>query len=328
MNQATPAKTTAHDGNHLEHCPVSIFAMVMGTGGLALAWEKAHAVLGAPAVVSVALVWLATLLFAFLAVLYLLKWVRYPKAAAAERHHPIRINFLPAISISLLLLAAGWRSINPAVAQLLWMVGAPLHLMLTLMAISSWIWHAHYDIKHANPAWFIPVVGNVIVPVAGAGMVPSDVLWFFFSVGIVFWPVLLATILYRVIFHPAMPERLMPTMFILLAPPAVGCLAWISLTGGVDAFARILYYCALFLLLLLTVNVHRFLRLPFHLPAWAYSFPLAAVTIATLKMAEALDIGSLRLLGTGLLAAVSLVVALLAVLTLRTAIRGKLCVPE
>lgn len=328
MNDTTSPQAPAHQGNQLQHCPVSVFAMVMGTGGLALAWEKAHTVLGVPAAVGVLLLWLATLLFVFLAALYLLKWIRYPKAAAAERHHPIRINFLPTISIGLLVLAAGWRSINPDVAQSLWMVGAPLHLLLTLLAMSSWIWHAHYDIKHANPAWFIPVVGNVIIPIAGVGLVPTEVLWFFFSVGIVFWPVLLATILYRLIFHPAMPERLMPTLFILLAPPAVGCLAWISLNGSVDAFARILYYCGLFLLLLLAVNLHRFLRLPFHLPAWAYSFPLAAMTVATLKMAEALDAFPLRLLGIGLLGIVSAVVALLAFLTLNAVARGKLCVPE
>jgi len=328
MDNSTPHPAVAHQGNKLEDCPVSVFSMVMGTAGVAIAWQKAHKVLGAPIEIGTSVLSLATLLFAFLTVLYLLKWMRYPKAAAAERHHPIRINFLPTTSIGVLLLAVGWKPISPDVAQVLWMIGAPLHLLLTLLAMSSWIWHSHYDIKHANPAWFIPVVGNVIVPIAGAELVPAEILWFFFSVGIVFWPVLLATILYRLIFHPAMPDRLTPTLFILLAPPAVGCLAWSSLTGGVDAFSRILYYCALFLLLLLMVNLGRFLRTPFHLPAWAYSFPLAAVTIATLKMAEALDLAALRLLGTVLLATVSLVVALLAVLTLNAAARGKLCVPE
>ena len=78
--------------------------------------------------------------------------------------------------------------------------------------------------------------------------------------------------------------RLTPTLFILLAPPSVGFIAYLQLIGSLDAFARILYYTALFLSLLLASNALRFLRIPFFISAWAYSFPLAALTIATLVM--------------------------------------------
>ena len=36
-----------------------------------------------------------------------------------------------------------------------------------------------------------------------------------------------------------LPERLLPTVFILIAPPAVGFIAYVRLTGGVDVFAQI-----------------------------------------------------------------------------------------
>lgn len=47
------------------------------------------------------------------------------------------------------------------------------------------------------PAWFIPVVGNIIVPLAGVRFAPAEVSWFFFSIGLVFWIVLLAIVMYR-----------------------------------------------------------------------------------------------------------------------------------
>ncbi|WP_425415989.1 hypothetical protein [Pseudoalteromonas qingdaonensis] len=44
----------------------------------------------------------------------------------------------------------------------------------------------HYRLEHANPSWFIPVVGNIIAPITGAKLGYIEVSWFFFSVGIVF----------------------------------------------------------------------------------------------------------------------------------------------
>lgn len=312
----------------LQHFPVSFFATVMGIAGLALAWHKAHAVLGAPALVGEALAWLATATFAVLVLLYALKSLRHPGAVAQEFRHPVRINFFPAISIGLLLLSVAWSARMPEGAKLMFLVGTTLHLGFTLAAMSSWLFHSHYEVAHANPAWFIPVVGNIIVPLAGVRFAPIDVSWFFFSIGIVFWPVLLTIVLYRLVFHPALPERLTPTLFILIAPPAVGCLAWTALIGQLDALARILFYCALFLFALLAVNGRRFLRTPFYLSAWAYSFPLAALTIATLAMADAAQATVLRTLGIALLGLVSLVVAALGVRTLVAAGRGEICVPE
>lgn len=312
----------------LEHFPIALFSTVMGTTGLALAWQKAHIVLGMPAIVGASLRGVASALFVFLLVFYGLKALRYPQAVKMEMRHPIRVNFFPTVSISLLLLAIAYLETAPPIAFWFWVVGAVLHLSFTLAIFGSWIHHTHYDIKHANPAWFIPVVGNIIVPVAGVRLASPELSWFFFSIGLVFWIVLSTIVLYRLFFHEPLPARLAPTLFILLAPPSVGFIAYTHLTGEVDAFARILYYTALFLALLLASNAVRFLRLPFFISAWAYSFPLAALTLATLVMHAHLPALGFSLLGVGLLAILSLVVF---VLTVRTSIaiwRQQICVPE
>lgn len=312
----------------LEHFPISFFATVMGTAGLAIAWKKAHHILGLPAGIGLGLQWWALGLFALLALAYLAKIVRHGAAVKHEFAHPIRLNFFPAVSISLLLLAAAFSDTLPGPAFALWVVGAALHLAFTLTVMSSWIHHTRYEIKHANPAWFIPVVGNIIVPVAGVGFAPAEISWFFFSIGLVFWLVLMTIVMNRLFFHEPLPERLTPTLFILIAPPAVGFIAWMKLNGGeIDAFARILYHVALFLTLLLASNALRFFRLRFFLSTWAYSFPLAAMTIATLIMAE--RAGGLFLpLAALLLGVLTLVLTLLTLRTAQGALRGEICVPE
>jgi len=118
-----------------------------------------------------------------------------------------------------------------------------------------------------------------------------------------------------------------PASLILLAPPSVGFIAYVGLTDELDAFARLLYYTALFLTLLLASNVARFIRAPFFVSAWAYAFPLAA-TIATFVMyGRTRGVFFVVLAGVLLLALTGIVVAL-ATRTARAARQHALCVPE
>ncbi|HPF58661.1 MAG TPA: SLAC1 anion channel family protein [Candidatus Competibacteraceae bacterium] len=328
-SSASTAPLGQESASHrLEHFPIAIFSIVMGTAGLALAWQKAHLVLGTPLIIGAALRGTVSALFVVLLIVYGLKALRYPQAVGMEMRHPVRINFFPTVSISLLLLAIAYLESAPEAAFWLWSAGALLHLGLTLAIFGSWLHHTHYDVKHANPAWFIPVVGNIIIPIAGIHLASPELSWFFFSIGLVFWIVLLTIVLYRLFFHEPLPVRLAPTLFILLAPPSVGFIAYLGLTGELDAFARILYYTALFLALLLASNAVRFLRLPFFISAWAYSFPLAALTLATLIMSARLPGPLFDAMATGLLALLSLVVAVLALRTVIAVQRREICIPE
>lgn len=319
---------TAARKDALIHFPVSFFATVMGTAGLAMAWDQAHRILGAPAVLGEVLRWLATLLWLAAAAVYAAKALRHPGAVRGEWRHPVRVNFFPTISIGLLLLAGCWADSRPELAAPLWGLGAGLNLAFTIAIMSGWLHHTHFEIKHLNPAWFIPVVGNIVVPIVGVRFGPQELSWFFFSIGLVFWLVLLTVVMYRLFFHEPLPLRLTPTLFILLAPPSVGFIAWVSLTDSVDAFARILLHTALFLALLLLSNTMRFLRVPFFVSSWAYSFPLAAITIATLIMAGRTGSVFFSALGMILLSVLSLVLALLIVRTAIAMVRGEICQPE
>ena len=320
MSETAPAR--------LQNFPVAWFAMIMGLGGLTVAWLRAEEILALPFSISPWLLLLSTGLFVLLAVLYSIKVVKYREAVAAEWGHPVKMNFVPTASIALILLSIAWLPTSAPYSKLLWITGTALHLVLTLHVITQWMHHTKFEIAHLNPAWFIPVVGNILVPIAGVQHAPIELSWFFFSVGLTFWPVLLAIIFNRVIFHGSLPERLMPTLFILIAPPAVGFLSYVKLTGEVDAFARILYYAALFFTILLIAQLRWFARLKFFLSWWAYSFPLAAITIASLAMFKHTgDPLFLRLSGI-LLAITTVVIAALFVRTGVAVARREICLAE
>ena len=312
----------------LRHFPISFFAMIMGLGGLSIAWLRAEQVLALPIALSPWLLGISTLLFILLALLYAIKVVKHRDAVTAEWGHPVKMNFVPTLSIALILLSIAWLPLSAPYSKLLWLTGTALHLVLTLHVMTQWMHHSKFEIAHLNPAWFIPVVGNILVPIAGVQHAPAEVSWFFFSIGLVFWPVLLAIIFNRVIFHGSMPERLMPTLFILIAPPAVGFLSYVKLNGEVDAFARVLFHAALFFTILLIAQLRWFSRLKFFLSWWAYSFPLAAITIASLTMfSHTGDVIFLRLSGI-LLAITSVVIVALFIRTGIAVARRQICVAE
>ena len=300
----------------------------MGLAGLTLAWEKAQSVFQIDLHINTVLVTATGGLFLLMLVLYLSKVTSYRSAVRAELHHPIKLNFFPTISISMILISIATLHLAPQVAKVLWFSGTALHLLFTFYIMNVWIHHEHFEVHHMNPAWFIPVVGNVLVPIAGTQLGYIEISWFFFSIGMLFWIVLLSIIFNRVLFHNPLTDRLMPTFFILIAPPAVGFIAYVNLLGDIDTFARILYYSGLFLTFLLLTQVGRFAKLQFFLSWWAYSFPIAAITISTLIMYEKTGLAGFQILAALFLGLLTLIVAYLTYKTGLAVRHRKVCQPE
>lgn len=312
----------------LQHFPISWFAVVMGLAGFTIAWHRAEAILSLPVQISHYLLGISIAVFVVLALLYASKLLRYGKEVRAEFAHPIKLNFFPTISIGMILLSIALLHHQADISFVLWSVGTALHLVFTLYVLSVWIHHTHFEIAHINPAWFIPIVGNILVPIAGVRHVTPEISWFFFSIGLLFWLVLLTIIVYRMVFHQPLPAKLLPTLFILIAPPAVGFISWLQLNGSIDAFGRILYYAAIFLTLMLLTQVGRFVRLKFFLSWWAYSFPMAAITIATVLMYQQLQLPFFKGLAIVLLGLLTLIIVTLLIKTVQAVLRREICVEE
>ena len=312
----------------LAYFPISFFAMIMGMSGLTLAWEKAHHVLGAPEWVGQVLLGMTLCLFTVVSGSYLMKLSTQRQAVQAELEHPVKLSFFPTISISLLLLSAALLPVSRPLSLLLWAIGSALHLLFTLYVLTQWIHHPKFQIAHSTPAWFIPIVGNVIVPIAGVEHGFMEISWFFFSIGILFWLILKALILNRVIFHDPLPEKLLPTLFIFIAPPAVGFVSYTKLTGGLDPMGQILFNVAMFLVLLLVTQFPRFSKIRFYISWWAYSFPLAAASVASQVMYTATGNEIFGYLAYALLALVTGVILLLLVRTLKAVLNDEICQPE
>ncbi|MFN4130911.1 MAG: hypothetical protein ACK4GC_14030 [Paracoccaceae bacterium] len=159
---------TPHSVDRLENFPVTFFATGMGLMGTTLAIHAAEKAFGLTDRLSQVAMITSAALFALVVLGYALKALIHPSAVAHEWNHPVRIAFFPAASISLLLLSVALLTDYPDLARWVWIAGAALQGVLALAVIVSWIGHRPFQHGQLTPAWFIPAVGNVIVPIAGA----------------------------------------------------------------------------------------------------------------------------------------------------------------
>ncbi|KQC10923.1 MAG: C4-dicarboxylate ABC transporter, partial [Smithella sp. SDB] len=259
---------------------------------------------------------------------YLTKNFKHFHEVQKEFQNTTKLSFFPTISISLLLLSIATMTMHPFISMILWTIGTIMHFIFSIMVISIWLKHPSLEINAISPAWFIPVAGNILVPIAGITYASSEISWFFFSVGFVFWIALFTILLYRLIFHNPMPEKLLPTLFILIAPPAVGFISYVKLTGAVDSMARMLYYFAFFIFILMMPQLRMLARIKYYLSWWAYTFPMAALTIATILMYHYLHIEVFQYVALILLILLTGIVILLTFMTVTAMKNKRICIED
>lgn len=311
----------------LQFFPIMMFAIVMGLSGLTLVLKKMSEVFFFPSFLSTVLVIVTTIIFFSIIYFYILKLMKYKKEVKKEFSHPVRINFFAASSISLLLLSMIYKNSIVELSHIFFIFGATLHIFFTFYTIKFWI-NQTLEIQHSNPAWFIPIVGNLIVPIAGNGFVNSSILFFYFSIGIFFWLVLFTIILNRIIFHKQFAPKFMPTLFIFIAPPAIGFISYLKLTESLDTFAHILYSLALFFTLLVFIMYKNFIKIKFFISWWAFTFPMAAITLASILMYELTHYWFYALLSYLLTALTILIVFIVAKETIVHIRKKEICIME
>ena len=313
--------------NRLQFFPIMMFATVMGLAGLTLVYKRGSEILQLPIFISTLMMFFTTIVFFIIVYLYISKIIKHKDEVEKELSHPVRINFFAASSISTLLLSMVYRHNIDLISQSLFFIGAVLHIFFTFYTIKFWI-NNNLEMQHSNPAWFIPIVGNLIVPIAGKGFINDSILYFYFSIGIFFWIILFAIILNRIIFHAQFMPKSMPTLFILIAPPAIGFISYIKLTGNLDFFAQILFNLGLFFTILVFVMYKNFINIKFFISWWAFTFPMAAITLATILMYELTNYWFYSFLAYFLMIITTIVVLLVARQTLIHMKKKEICIME
>lgn len=312
----------------LARFPITLFTAPMGMIGLGLAWREAAASFDLPAAIGEAVIGFGSALYVAILVLYIVKAVRFPAAAAEDCRDAVRVNFLPAITMSLILVSIGAAPHDRTVGEILWCIGAAANVAITVYVVVFCWYGLDHVVQSVTPAWFIPVVGNLVAPIGGAYYGYYEISWMIFGVGVFFWLILSTILFYRLLFHEPMAAAMKPTMAIQLAPPGLIFIAYTLLNQGyVDAVGLSALGVGFLFTLMLASRIADYLRLPFGLGWWAYTFPTATMAGATLIYHSHAQSVVAAVLALAYLAAATLIVALVLALTLRAAFRGEILTP-
>ena len=328
---------------HTQHPPLKFlspawFSIVMGLAGLALTWFNAQARMGEPArLLAMALGAVAATVFVVLLVLSLRRAQQFPQAVAQDLAHPVRHAFVATVPVGMLLLLALFvQVLGPSTwLSVAWCVTACAQMVVTWWVLSRWLQPAVPDDSGNTAMWpgitpvlFIPVVGNVVAPLAGVALGFETWSVMQLAIALFFWPMVFVLVLARRAAHSALPPKLLPTWFITVAPPSVGGVVALQM-GAPLWLAHMAWAVALFTLLWVAPVLRRAADEGFHMGFWAMSFPLAAFTSLTLKLSAATPANVLLpVAAMAALVLTNVVIFMLALSTWRGLKAGSLLVPE
>lgn len=290
MSCAVPAaKQPPRAPASLEHLGLTWFIAVMGLSGLSLAWQQAAGLFGESGLhVAQALGIAAAVLFGVLLALTVVRVLRWPHLVHHKWMHPVRYVFVATVPVSMILLATVGVNLTGVTPywDALWQLGSAVQLALTVAVLLRWMRMHTARWVGVTPGLLIPVVGNVLGPLAGEALGHADWAWAQALLGIVLWPVVLVLLVMRVQRLGGWPERLRPSVFVLIAPPAVvgaDLLVW-----QVGAFPTLLFWAlALTFVLWSLSQLPKCFEQPFGMGMWSLSFPLAAFASLSLRIGQA-----------------------------------------
>jgi tellurite resistance protein len=332
------APWTTRIGAPLEHLFPAWFALVMGWTGLAQAWLRGSDLLGEVAL-GLALVagGFAALIFCLLCLASVLRLKLHLQAVRKDLQHPVRHAFMATFPVSMILLAALGAALFQHLDPMLdvglawfWCVGSVLEFVATVWVISRWLRpHAEGGLQWATltPALFIPVVGNVLAPLGGVPLGFETWAAAQFGIGLLLWPILQTLLFVRWGQAGPLPAKLSPTLFISVAPPSAVGLSLLQMQAP-SLVAWGAWGMALFFLTLTLTQLEAMRAQPFGMSFWGMSFPLAAFSALTLRLASTPEGTWLQLPALGMLALTSLVILGLTLGTWRGLRNGSLLVAD
>jgi tellurite resistance protein len=309
--------------------PASFFSMILGLVGLGSCWRVAAKIWYLPIWIGESIMLVAVAVWLVLLLLYVSKWLWAREAALTEFEHPVLCCFIGLVPVSTVLVGLAIAPYAHAITVSLFVIGAIGQLSFGVYR-SGQLWMGGLNPETITPVLYLPTVAGGFVSAIGASTLGYRE-WsaLFFGAGIFSWLALESIIMHRLYLLQALPISLRPTLGIQLAPPVVGCVAYLDITSArPDTFAQILFGYGLLQALILLRLLPWLLKQPFAVSYWALTFGVAVLALASLRFVERGMTGIMAGLAVLLFIGANIVIGSIALGTLRLLLQGKLLPPS
>ena len=293
--------------------PLNTLAIPLGLAGLAQVWSAAASALGAPFGVGQAFWLVAAISWIWTLAVHVHRGTRTDQPLSHQLTHFAQGPLAALLPLAAMLLGAGLHRTVPLAGTALTLTSMAAAAAFAAWILSFWM-RGKLPLESVHGGYFLPISAAGLVGALAAAQTGLD--WLAvgsFAVGIVFWLVISVFFFLRLALRPTMPAPLVPTLAILVAPPAVGSAAWLTISGGrPDHVFEGLTAMTVFMVLIQVILLPRYRALPFSLSFWSFTFPAASVAALAITWLHLLQPVAWQAITIGVLAAVTLLVVVIA----------------
>jgi tellurite resistance protein len=304
--------------------PLNTFAIPLGLTGLAEAWSDAGATLHFPFAVSEPLWGIAAIASIWMIVAHIVRGAHSDASFVSQLRHPVQGPVAAMMPIAGMLIGINLHGFWPVAGASLILVSMVAALLFAGWLVAFWL-RGELNLESVHGGYFLPTVAASFVAGGAASVIGAHALATgAFAVGTFFWILMFALVAGRLAFRPSLPVPLVPTMAVLMAPPAVAGLSWFAYDhGAIDAVEQGLLGLALFSLLVQLFFLPRYVRLAFSLGFWSFAFPSAFVGAFLIVWIGKSPFMGWQVLAYAILTLVSALVLAIAVFSIRSVVRDR-----
>lgn len=305
--------------------PASFFGMILGLVGLGSCWRVAAKLWHLPAWIGESIMLIGVAVWFVLVVFYVSKWLWAWEDALAEFEHPVVCCFIGLVPVSTVLVATAIAPYAHAIAVALFVVGAIGQLSFGVYR-SGQFWRGGRKPESITPVLYLPTVaGSFVSAISASALGYREWGALFFGAGIFSWLALESIIIQRLYMLESLPKPLRPTLGIQLAPPVVGCVAYLGISSGQpDTFAQMLFGYGLLQALILLRLLPWLFQQPFAPSYWVFTLGVATLALSSLRLVERGMTGVMEGLAVLLFIGANIVIGSIALGTVQLLLRGKL----
>ena len=224
------------------------------------------------------------IIFAVCAMTFMIgKIIIHPKHAYEELKNPIAGGFYPTIDMAAFALAGYLLPYLPTFAKAIWLVGIVVHLSLFTFFFGLRL--KNFKLRDMLPSWNVVLVGVCVASVGSRGMGFPEIANFLTYFGIVLYLPFYPIMLFRVYIHNhkiSIPAA--STIGIMAAPSSLVLASYLTTTTVHNEF--VLWYLiatSIFNVLLVYIELPKFIKQEFKAGYAAFTFPLAISMLAMWK---------------------------------------------
>ncbi|WP_040624912.1 SLAC1 family transporter [Moraxella macacae] len=264
--------------------PASYFAVPLGLGALAIAWYRAESVFELSHAASFTLGGLSFATWTLFLAIYVYKAIHCPAHFLDELRCPVRFALLSLIPITIMVMGELMVLWGKSGIDYMHGLGTAFILIgvISQLAYGTWrigtLWRGDTFTQTSTlPPFYLPAVAANFTSASALALIGyKDIGQLFFGAGLFAW-LIFEPVLLQHLRTTEINEKLRASLGVILAPAFVGAASYLSITGEVDFFVKMLwgygFLQLLFLLRLLPWIAHKGIDASF----WSFSFGLASM---------------------------------------------------